>query len=98
MPVLLKKRPRIGTVSLPSYSIGEISDRPAKFKDTEEQTPPLSGEQHVYTEKKKLMAAIFGDKLPQVGRGNNSQNEDARIRREPKRDLKACIQEKSEYS
>lgn len=56
------------------------------------------GEQHVYTEKKKLMAAIFGDKLPQVGRGNNSLKEDTRIRREPKRDLKASIQEKSEYS
>lgn len=56
------------------------------------------GEQHVYTKENKLMAAIFRDKLPQVGRGNNSQNEDARIRREPKRDLKACIQEKSEYS
>lgn len=56
------------------------------------------GEQHVYTEKKKLVAAISGDKLLQVNRGNNSQNEDARIRREPKRDLKACIQETSEYS
>lgn len=46
---------------------------------------PLSvGGQHVYSEEREAMAAILGDKLPQMGRGSNPQNEDARTRRESK--------------
>lgn len=41
MPFLLKKRPQIGTVSLPSYSVGEVSDRPAEIQ-RHRGTDPIS--------------------------------------------------------
>ena len=87
MPFLLKKRPRTGAVLLPSYSVGGISDSPAEIRGRTGIDPVsrshMAG-QRVDAEEKKVTAALFEDELPQMSRGNNPQNDDARSRRDLK--------------